>query len=182
MMSAIYEENKDEDGFLYMTYSGENTFGCVWEFLQSWSCVNMTRATVKLCKFLLTSIYCGVPLQACFLCNNVHTFNLEVAYVLLKFIIWYLIWKQGCYYLTFGLLLLYMTFLESFCDVSIKQSLGYSCNILAVTCTCSLAWKITSIGINGLNIWGKREYGHPDNCNDVQAYSSAYIAMLLYFF
>ena len=27
MMSSIYEENKDEDGFLYMTYSGENTFG-----------------------------------------------------------------------------------------------------------------------------------------------------------
>lgn len=27
MMSAIYEENKEEDGFLYMTYSGENTFG-----------------------------------------------------------------------------------------------------------------------------------------------------------
>ena len=31
MMSAIYEENKDEDGFLYMTYSGENTFGFLWE-------------------------------------------------------------------------------------------------------------------------------------------------------
>jgi len=30
MMSAIYEENKDEDGFLYMTYSGENTFGLVF--------------------------------------------------------------------------------------------------------------------------------------------------------
>ncbi|XP_059624245.1 autophagy-related protein 8C-like isoform X2 [Cornus florida] len=27
VMSAIYEDNKDEDGFLYMTYSGENTFG-----------------------------------------------------------------------------------------------------------------------------------------------------------
>ncbi|XP_022724395.1 autophagy-related protein 8C-like [Durio zibethinus] len=27
LMSAIYEENKDEDGFVYMTYSGENTFG-----------------------------------------------------------------------------------------------------------------------------------------------------------
>ncbi|CAL0332172.1 unnamed protein product [Lupinus luteus] len=27
MMSALYDENKDDDGFLYMTYSGENTFG-----------------------------------------------------------------------------------------------------------------------------------------------------------
>ncbi|GAA5877821.1 hypothetical protein JCM16303_000250 [Sporobolomyces ruberrimus] len=26
-MSQIYEEHKDEDGFLYVTYSGENTFG-----------------------------------------------------------------------------------------------------------------------------------------------------------
>ncbi|XP_041991379.1 autophagy-related protein 8C-like [Salvia splendens] len=27
LLSAIYDEYKDEDGFLYMTYSGENTFG-----------------------------------------------------------------------------------------------------------------------------------------------------------
>eukprot|EP00744_Colponema_vietnamica_P000179 GILI01000325.1.p1 GENE.GILI01000325.1~~GILI01000325.1.p1 ORF type:complete len:121 (-),score=40.35 GILI01000325.1:206-568(-) len=27
LMSSIYEQQKDEDGFLYVTYSGENTFG-----------------------------------------------------------------------------------------------------------------------------------------------------------
>ncbi|XP_022860326.1 autophagy-related protein 8f-like isoform X1 [Olea europaea var. sylvestris] len=27
VMSAVYDEKKDEDGFLYVTYSGENTFG-----------------------------------------------------------------------------------------------------------------------------------------------------------
>ncbi|KAF5094223.1 hypothetical protein D0Z00_003639 [Geotrichum galactomycetum] len=27
LMSTIYEEHKDPDGFLYITYSGENTFG-----------------------------------------------------------------------------------------------------------------------------------------------------------
>lgn len=27
LMSTVYEEHKDEDGFLYITYSGENTFG-----------------------------------------------------------------------------------------------------------------------------------------------------------
>lgn len=26
-MSGVYDEKKDEDGFLYVTYSGENTFG-----------------------------------------------------------------------------------------------------------------------------------------------------------
>eukprot|EP01134_Creolimax_fragrantissima_P000715 CFRG0715T1 len=26
-LATIYEEHKDEDGFLYVTYSGENTFG-----------------------------------------------------------------------------------------------------------------------------------------------------------
>jgi hypothetical protein len=30
LMSSIYEEHKDEDGFLYITYSGENTFGDFW--------------------------------------------------------------------------------------------------------------------------------------------------------
>lgn len=27
LMSKVYEENKDEDGFLYILYSGENYFG-----------------------------------------------------------------------------------------------------------------------------------------------------------
>ena len=27
LMSVIYDKQKDEDGFLYVTYSGENTFG-----------------------------------------------------------------------------------------------------------------------------------------------------------
>merc|ERR1712032_999920 len=27
LMSSIYDEHKDEDGFLYIVYSGENTFG-----------------------------------------------------------------------------------------------------------------------------------------------------------
>lgn len=27
MMATVYEDHKDEDGFLYITYSGENTFG-----------------------------------------------------------------------------------------------------------------------------------------------------------
>ncbi|KAJ8754673.1 hypothetical protein K2173_010764 [Erythroxylum novogranatense] len=27
IMAALYQEHKDEDGFLYVTYSGENTFG-----------------------------------------------------------------------------------------------------------------------------------------------------------
>lgn len=26
-MGALYEDSKDEDGFLYVAYSGENTFG-----------------------------------------------------------------------------------------------------------------------------------------------------------
>ena len=27
LIATIYEENKDDDGFLYVTYAGENTFG-----------------------------------------------------------------------------------------------------------------------------------------------------------
>ena len=29
-MSTVYEEQKDEDGFLYIQYSGESTFGEVF--------------------------------------------------------------------------------------------------------------------------------------------------------
>lgn len=28
-MSTVYEEQKDEDGFLYVQYSGESTFGWI---------------------------------------------------------------------------------------------------------------------------------------------------------
>lgn len=28
LLNQVYEEHKDEDGFLYITYSSENTFGC----------------------------------------------------------------------------------------------------------------------------------------------------------
>mgnify|MGYP004708394943 CR=1 FL=1 len=31
LMLSIYEEHKDEDGFLYVLYSGENTLGDVFE-------------------------------------------------------------------------------------------------------------------------------------------------------
>lgn len=27
MMATVFNDHKDEDGFLYITYSGENTFG-----------------------------------------------------------------------------------------------------------------------------------------------------------
>mmetsp|Transcript_25834 Transcript_25834/g.56278 ORF Transcript_25834/g.56278 Transcript_25834/m.56278 type:complete len:124 (+) Transcript_25834:180-551(+) len=29
LMSSIYEDHRDDDGFLYITYSGENTFGAL---------------------------------------------------------------------------------------------------------------------------------------------------------
>jgi len=29
LMSKIYKDYRDEDGFLYITYSGESTFGCM---------------------------------------------------------------------------------------------------------------------------------------------------------
>lgn len=32
-MSSIYDDKKDADGFLYVTYSGENTFGYQISFI-----------------------------------------------------------------------------------------------------------------------------------------------------
>ncbi|AAC28521.1 Contains similarity to symbiosis-related like protein F1N20.80 gi/2961343 from A. thaliana BAC gb/AL022140. EST gb/T04695 comes from this gene [Arabidopsis thaliana] len=46
MMSAIYDENKDEDGFLYMTYSGENTFGVY--YMLFYNTMNMQKLYVLL--------------------------------------------------------------------------------------------------------------------------------------
>ncbi len=34
-MSSVYEDHKDEDGFLYITYSGENTFGALTIIISS---------------------------------------------------------------------------------------------------------------------------------------------------
>jgi hypothetical protein len=48
MMSAIYEENKDEDGFLYMSYSGENTFGVYWNATMAHLCVRAMQKKKKL--------------------------------------------------------------------------------------------------------------------------------------
>ncbi|KAJ3035538.1 ubiquitin-like protein atg8 [Rhizophlyctis rosea] len=31
LLSQVYQEHKDEDGFLYIIYSSENTFGTEWE-------------------------------------------------------------------------------------------------------------------------------------------------------
>jgi hypothetical protein len=37
-MSSVYEDHKDEDGFLYITYSGENTFGSSGDSSSSNAC------------------------------------------------------------------------------------------------------------------------------------------------
>ena len=44
-LQAVYDSHKDEDGFLYMTYSGENFFGYCWtdypEALKNTGCAIM---------------------------------------------------------------------------------------------------------------------------------------------
>jgi len=47
-IGTIYEEHKDEDGFLYIAYSGENTFGSNWK--------DFRRAT----PLLLIVLWCGM--------------------------------------------------------------------------------------------------------------------------
>jgi len=37
LMSTVYEQHKDQDGFMYMMYSGENTFGSATELLEEGS-------------------------------------------------------------------------------------------------------------------------------------------------
>lgn len=60
MMSAIYEENKDEDGFLYMTYSGENTFGSLWNRIPD---VRRVYSPKHLCKWSLIYQYLSTFLK-----------------------------------------------------------------------------------------------------------------------
>lgn len=35
LMSEVYDDHKDDDGFLYINYSGENTFGSDWAALET---------------------------------------------------------------------------------------------------------------------------------------------------
>lgn len=35
LMSEVYDDHKDDDGFLYINYSGENTFGSDWAGLET---------------------------------------------------------------------------------------------------------------------------------------------------
>lgn len=57
LMSAIYDENKDEDGFLYMTYSGENTFGSVQWYTKL--CIYITQVMM----YILTKFFLLVTLN-----------------------------------------------------------------------------------------------------------------------
>lgn len=50
-MGAIYEEHKDEDGFLYIAYSGENTFG-MWT-TKFFKCELIFYSTVCLPEFII---------------------------------------------------------------------------------------------------------------------------------
>lgn len=83
-MSAIYEENKDEDGFLYMTYSGENTFGSCWSGSYAQLCKYIFRWT---CKYIS-----GTLCQNNFLgshCHVMSTYLKEYIYVLyICFLLW----------------------------------------------------------------------------------------------
>ena len=53
MMSDIYEDHKDQDGFLYITYSGESTFGRIWG-----QAVCKTPGGVYYCKLTGWRIWC----------------------------------------------------------------------------------------------------------------------------
>lgn len=40
LLSTVYDEHKDDDGFLYLTYSGENTFGGIDLSLPEGNCLS----------------------------------------------------------------------------------------------------------------------------------------------
>jgi len=61
-VGEVYEEHKDEDGFLYVQYSGENTFGGVAERL--WNSDIADRSDVHL------SVHCPIHSPLCVYMNN----------------------------------------------------------------------------------------------------------------
>ena len=50
-MSEVYQQRKDPDGFLYITYTDESTLG--WSFQINWCVLNHMKKEMKLSRNLL---------------------------------------------------------------------------------------------------------------------------------